>query len=278
MRIIFSILLFAFPFLSHADINWSFEGAATDISAWSANTMNNTDSGVIGSFGTSDAYGSRIAKLVTDYEAESSFSEHYFSNGLISSRADGAYLSYNMNAGELSGLMNSIITIDIYSGGPAGISYTPPAQYIFLEGNLNGERLLLACAYPVSANGSTQTSTFSLNSSMFRPVTEFYCTVTPVRVGPFTYNEYTPNISLSDVGLDEAEFEQFLESVTAVRFWAAHDSSISALGLVPSVYTYVQSFSIVPVPEPGPVMLGALGMLLWWNGRRRRQGVDCRRD
>lgn len=269
-RTILPVMLFALPPLAYADINWSYEGASTDISSWSALTMGNSNSSVIGSFGDPDSYGSRVAKLVNDYESESSFSEYYYSNGLISSRADGAYLSYSLNAGDLTGYGGGQIKVGIYSAGPVGLSYTPPAEYIFLEGNLNGERLLMACAYPVSANGAMQTSTFNLDASVFRPVTEFYCTVEPVRIGPFNYNQYTPNISLSD-GLSEAEFDAFLETVTAVTFWAAHDTSISALGQVPSVYTYVQSLSITePIPEPGTVTLGFFGTMTLLLNRRKR--------
>lgn len=271
-HILVTILLFAFPPLAHADINWSFDGGASDTSAWSASGMGNTDSGVIGVFGNPDAYGSRVVKLVTDYEAQSTYAESYFSNGLISGNVDGGYLTYRLNAGDLTGYRNGNIAIDIFSGGPAGISYTPPAQYVFLEGTLNGERLLMACAYPVSANGTTQTSVFNLNATLFRSVTQFYCTVTPVRIGPFTYNQYDPNVTLSNDVLDDASFEAFLESVTGVTFWAARDTSISALGLVPSVYTYVQNFSITPLPEPGSMALGVFGTVMLLCRRRKGLG------
>ncbi len=269
------ILTFVLASLSHADITWVYEGTSTDTSAWSAHTMNNTTSGTVGFFGDSDKYGTRLVEVVTDYQEQSTTSENYYSNGLVLSKGDGGYLSYNLNAGDLSGYMGAQINVEIYSAGPAGRTYTPPAEYIFLEGELDGERLLLACSYPVSANGAIAPSVFSLKPSVFLPVTEFYCTVSSAKLTkapPTGYSDlYTPHITLSDNQLTDAEFEAFLESITAVTFWAARDTSVSGQGLIPSTYTYVQSFGITAIPEPNCIILGLFGTMTMLLKRARRK-------
>lgn len=257
-------------------IHWDDSSGNTD--GWSASTSSNTDSGEIGDFDSNDN-----VILITDPETQTLDNEHgYYNNGLALSDGPG-YLTYSF--GSLSGFANGSLSI-VFKDTADSISelqkssWNYPATYLFLEGELNGQRILLAYevgAQPTPASGDYTTLTISLASSNFFVVDEFYHTQSREDYAKFkTLDRLKPVVTLGSTLSDE-EFAAFLASCSSLSFRAYHslDSNTAnpILGLTyPQAYTYIKSLDITamtPIPESSASCLGLLGIAGLLVHRRR---------
>ncbi len=260
------------------DVTWNYtEGPGN----WSSVQMTNQNAGVVGSF-------SSYTRLILPDDNPYNYQ---WGNGTDGLSLEGSnYMKYSFGS-TLSGLVNCELTIqmsetlskdwyDFYLSLGADylgeISPNKPAEYIFLEGTVNGERVLLATAFSIQFDTMSPTGyTFNLSKDSFSIVTAFYNTVSQAEDFNFgdLYDVYSGQVTLGG-NLSEADFASFMASELSliVRAYATDISNGSALATLPAVYTSIQGFTVTGdiIPEPSAALLGLSGFAFLTLRRRRK--------
>lgn len=261
-----------------ADITWNYTDGPGN---WSSVQMTNQDAGAVGSF-------SSYTRLVLP---DDNPHDYYWDDGTDGLSLEGSnYMKYSFG-GSLSGLVNCELTIqmsetlskewyDAYADWGADylgeISPNKPAQYIFLEGTVNGQRVLLAQAFSIQFDTMSPTGyTFDLSKDAFSIVTAFYNTVEQAQDLNFgdLYDVYSGQVTLGG-SLSEADFASFMASDVSmiIRAYATDISGDLFIATGPIAYTSIQGFTVTGdiIPEPSAALLRLSGLAFLTLRRRRK--------